>query len=162
LKFLFIIFILLTFLFSCGKKEDNDFVDEPVKTSQPETNPGNTQELKEVPNENSKQENPNTQTTLIPEKVISPVEAKSFIGKVVTVLGFVAEVTVREKVTYLNFTEKFPENSFTAVVFANKYDEFGDMTKYKEKNVEVTGIVNTFRNKPQIVLNEKSQIKIKN
>jgi DNA/RNA endonuclease YhcR with UshA esterase domain len=97
-----------------------------------------------------------------PVAVISPLEANNYMGKYVTVKGFVADVHKSEKVAYLNFIEKFPENPFTAVVFANKFEEFGDLSVYEGKNVEASGRVSTFRGKPQMILDKKSQIKIVN
>src|SRR5207249_2845609 len=59
--------------------------------------------------------------------VITALEAKDYLGKVVTVKGFVADIYKSEKVAYLNFVEKYPENPFTAVIFANKFADFGDV-----------------------------------
>lgn len=151
-------------LSSCGKKEDPDFVDEKVKTTEPDkpdVSDNTFQDKRVNPKDTSGQDNKIRKPELKPEKLIISSEAGKYIGKIVTVSGIIADVTVREKVAYLNFTNSYPDNDFTAVVFANKFDEFGDLTKYKNKNVEVTGIVSTFKDKPQIILNDKSQIKVK-
>jgi hypothetical protein len=166
LKYLFIILLSVILLSSCGKKEETDFVDEKVKTEQPETKPEEKPTFNpELQNKDNKLHDSSgqnkTSKNLVPDKIISPVEAGSYIGKFVTIQGMVVEVTKRDKVAYLNFIEKFPENPFSAVVFSSKYELFGDLDKYENKYVEVTGIVSKFRDKPQIVLNEPGQIKVR-
>ncbi|RPI14130.1 MAG: hypothetical protein EHM58_17070 [Ignavibacteriae bacterium] len=164
MKYLFIILVSLVLLSSCGKKEEPDFVDENIKTTEPDkqdVKSDSKSEVKTEPKDTSGQVDKYKKPQLKPEREITPSEAKNFTGKAVTVTGFIADVNIREKVAYLNFTNRYPDNDFTAVVFASKYEEFGDLSKYENKNVEVTGIVSTFKDKPQIVLNDKSQIKIK-
>ena len=163
---LFLLLLSVILLSSCGKKEDTDFVDEKVKTEQPEIKPEqnrqtNPEQKKQDESQSEKQEQKKIQRSYVPEKIVTPVEAGSYIGKMVTVQGYIAEVTKREKVAYLNFVSGFPENPFTAVIFSSRFDEFGDLDRFRNKNVEVTGIVSKFRDKPQIVLDEIGQIKIK-
>ena len=150
-------FVLLA---SCGKKE-NEFVDEKTNLTENQKNePDNDDvKLKQEIKDTAGAKN-NTYELPKPEKTISPLEAKDFIGRVVTVKGFVAEVTKREKVAYLNFVEKFPENPFTAVIFSNKFDEFNNLAVYKNKQLEVTGRITTYKGKPQVILESKSQIRI--
>ena len=61
---------------------------------------------------------------------------------------------------FLNFDKRYPDNPFTAVVFANKFADFGDLTVYKNKTVEVKGKIKEYRGKPEIIMNSTSQIKI--
>lgn len=166
MRYLFLILLSVILLSSCGKKEETDFVDEKVKTEQPEikpeqkpqTNPEQQKQEEKKPGTDEQKKAPHN---YIPEKIITPVEAAVNIGKLVTVEGLIVEVTKRDKVAYLNFVEKFPENPFTAVIFSKRFEDFGDLNRFKNKNAEVTGIVSEFRNKPQIVLDDVSQIKIK-
>src|SRR5512144_2837681 len=44
----------------------------------------------------------------------------------------------------------------------DKFDELRDMNIYEGKNLEISGRVSTFRGKPQMILDKKSQIKIVN
>jgi DNA/RNA endonuclease YhcR with UshA esterase domain len=142
---------------SCGKKEGTEeFVEEHPKIVEPEkktdtvsrTLPEKTEEKKIT------DESPKTNIT------ISPLEAKDYIGKSVKVKGFVADVHKTEKVAYINFVEKFPDNPFSAVIFANKFEEFGDINRYLNKTVEVGGRISTYKDKPQMILESASQIKI--
>lgn len=92
--------------------------------------------------------------------VVEPENAAGFVGKNAIIKGKIADVFQNDKVAYLNFNEKFPKNPFTAVIFAAKFEAFGDVTKYEGKTVEVTGKITEYKGKPQIVLDDVSQIKI--
>jgi hypothetical protein len=169
----FPIFIVISFLiFSCGKKDNDEFVDDkPVKS---------TNDFPEKKDDSKKQENKpdsiKTNSSLTdnekdkkystfehnykPVATVSPLEAGDYLGKEITVKGFVADVYQSEKVAYLNFVQKFPNNPFTAVIFASRFSSFKDIGKYEMQDVEVTGRVSTFKGKPQIILDGPSQIKI--
>jgi hypothetical protein len=168
-----VISLVQFFLFSCGKDDkDNEFVDDKSNTEQRK----NDENKQESPKDTSVTHNTTTEKRSdekIDEKkksfrnenpvaVITPLEAGDYNGKTVTVKGFVADVYKSEKVAYLNFIEKFPDNPFTAVIFASKFNDFPEIEKYKLKDVEVTGRVSVFRGKPQIILESPSQIKIQN
>ena len=71
-----------------------------------------------------------------------------------------ADVSVREKVAYLNFDAKYPNNTFTGVVFSSKFEVFGDLNRFKNKTVELKGVISTYNNKAQIILNSPMQLKI--
>ncbi len=91
---------------------------------------------------------------------ISAKEVRKHIGDSLRITGYVAEVYLNEKVAYLNMEEKFPKNTYSCAIFQARFGEFGELSKYKGKNVEVTGRISTYKNKPQIILNSKDQIKI--
>lgn len=170
-----LLLIVCLSILSCGKNDKSEFVDD-----KPVTN--NSQDKNENKNNSTQQNKPDDKTTgnnsgdnknsqnnstdksfskdEKPVAVITALEANDYLGKTVTVKGFVADIYKSEKVAYLNFVEKYPENPFTAVIFANKFADFGDINKYKGKNVEVTGRVSVYNKKPQVILNSESQIKI--
>ncbi|MDZ4711637.1 MAG: hypothetical protein SGI89_04860 [bacterium] len=93
---------------------------------------------------------------------ISAKEVKDYIGDSLLISGYVADLYLGEKVAYLNFENKFPKNTFSCVIFSGKFNEFGDLSKFKGKNVEVTGRISVFKGKPQTILNSPDQIKIIN
>lgn len=170
-KLLRCLVITLVFVLACGKNEkSNEYSEEDVKKTTQEV-PKNTQQKtdqnldttqKNTADEkplNNRQYKDNFQNEK-PVAVISPVEAADYNGKTVTVKGFVADVYKSDKVAYLNFVEKYPNNPFTAVIFASKFEDFPDIAKYKNKDVDVTGRVSFFKGKPQIILNSPSQIKV--
>jgi DNA/RNA endonuclease YhcR with UshA esterase domain len=147
-------------LFSCGKSDKPEYVDErPV--GEPVTKQDS---LPVTSNKDSVNNRTNTDREFrreeTPVAVISPLDATEYMGKYVTVRGFVADVHKSEKVAYLNFVKRFPENPFSAVIFAREFEAFGDLNKYSGKDVEVTGRVSTYRGKPQMILDKPSQIKI--
>ena len=79
------------------------------------------------------------------KQTITSKEVKQHIGDSITIKGFVADVFMTDKVAYLNFENKFPKNVFACAVFSGKFEEFGDLSKYKNKNVEVTGKISTYK-----------------
>ena len=161
-KLTLIIFILpLLLLVSCKSKDnESEYVeDDTAKTTKVDSI--KTESKTPVSNDSTRQEKSITELSQVkPKAVISPVEAKDYIGKPVTVKGFVADVYKTEKVAYLNFVEKFPDNPFSAVVFSRSFGDFGGLDEYEGKFVEVTGIVSMYKGKPQIILNERSQLKM--
>jgi DNA/RNA endonuclease YhcR with UshA esterase domain len=161
----YLLIILFAFLLiSCGKDDENES----------ENNADNNGQTTEQKTTNDK-EQPKTQTdtnksseelkfysNAKPEAVISPLQAKDYIGRVVTVKGFVADVYKTEKVAYLNFVEKFPENPFSGVIFASRFKDLGDITIYEGRTVSLTGRVTVYKGKPQIIMDGKEQVKILN
>jgi hypothetical protein len=93
-------------------------------------------------------------------QTITSEEVKMHIGDSVCIKGYVADVYLSDKVAYLNFENKFPKNLFACTIFSGKFGEFGDLSKYKDRNVEVTGRITTYKSKPQVILETKNQIKI--
>jgi DNA/RNA endonuclease YhcR with UshA esterase domain len=169
----FLILLITVFsLFSCGDDKKSEFVDENTKSADLEVKKKEPQ--KEIESENINDSNVNNNSVSDKQKknynsfnyedpvaVISPLDAGDYTGKTVTVKGFVADIYQSEKVAYLNFVEKYPDNPFTGVIFASKFDDFPDISKFKNKNVELTGRVSVFKGKPQIILNSPKQIVVK-
>lgn len=168
-----LLLLLLLFLVSCSKDDKKpEYVDE-TKTTESEKKDEKSDTSKNTPKDtSSKQQQTSSNKTPDnnssnkkeflndePVAVISPLNAGDYNGKTVTVKGYVADVYKSDKVAYLNFVEKYPDNPFTAVIFASKFNDFPEIEKYKSKNVEVTGRVSIYRGKPQIILNSPSQIK---
>ena len=137
--------LILLFSFSlitgCGQKKEEVKVnktEEPKKenlTAQKETPKEEPKEEEATEEGNTSSGKKNTSQTVN----LKSSETASKIGSNAVVTGYVADVTVREKVAYLNFDGKYPKNTFTAVVFADKFDYFGDLMIYKNKTVEVKG-----------------------
>jgi DNA/RNA endonuclease YhcR with UshA esterase domain len=144
MTYLFLFFLLL---FSCGRRDEKyqEFMEERHEPStEVKEDTSGPKQLKVKPS----------------DIVVSPVEASAYVGKYVTVKGYIAQVNRREKVAYLNFVEEYPKNPFTAVIFASRFSDFGNIQKYEHKDVEVTGIVSTYKGHAQIILNDPSQIKM--
>jgi hypothetical protein len=91
---------------------------------------------------------------------IAATEASQHYNESLTVTGKVAQVSSRGTVAFLNLDKRFPDSPFTAVIFQNNLDAFGDLQKYAGKNVEITGTVTEYRGKPEIVLDSPDQINV--
>ncbi|MCU0372685.1 MAG: hypothetical protein MUE56_05525 [Ignavibacteria bacterium] len=160
----FVYFILAFVLFtSCGKQKQEVTIN---KTENSESENSALENRKEK-TENSESENSaledrkeKTENSVI--IFISTLEVNEHVGKNAEVKGYVADVVVRPKVIYLNFDRKYPKNTFTAVIFPGNADKFGNVEQYRNKNVTVSGKIETFNGKPQIILNRKEQLTINN
>jgi DNA/RNA endonuclease YhcR with UshA esterase domain len=159
--FLIIIFLCFAVLSGCSKKDDEIKVkkqsDTSSKVKQQETQVPEKDEPPENTDNNTVQKTPPVKTEV---KRITTFDLRSSIGKKVILVAYVADVTVREKVAYLNLDAKYPKNTGSITIFAANFDEFGDMQKYKNKNIEVNGYVSEYQNRPQIIINSPNQIKI--
>lgn len=172
LKLLLIVFSVL--IVSCGKGDKKTEYSEeksPNTLQQESSDKKSAEEKKENIDSNKANDNPpNNNSTNNkryesfddekPVAVITPMDAGDYNGKTVTVKGFVADIYKNEKVAYLNFVEKYPDNPFTGVIFARVFSDFPDILKFKNKNVELTGRVSVYKGKPQIIINKPSQIKM--
>ncbi len=167
---IFVLAVLIALTASCGKEKKPEFVDDQQKSTEQKTpEQKKEEESKQWANDSSvlnmedladPQKRKEIADRKKPIATISPLEAADYHGRMVTVKGFVADIYQSEKVAYLNFVEKYPNNPFTAVIFASKFADFPDIGKYKNKNVEVSGFISMFKGKPQIILNETKQIKV--
>jgi hypothetical protein len=170
------VLLVITLFISCGKNDKNtEFVDDKPQTKQPTSDSVNKEPAvdsgstsKDNPSGDNTSRDKKTENTYKqnfenekPVAVISPLEAGDYNGKMVTVIGFVADIYQSEKVAYLNFVEKFPNNPFTAVIFSRQFTDFPEIDKYRNKRVEVTGRVSMYKGKPQIILNSPGQLKMK-
>ena len=97
--------------------------------------------------------------TVIPAK-IGTAEASKYYDETLVVTGKVVEVNVRPNITMLNLDQPFPGSPFTAVVFPENIGQFGDLRKLNNQSVEISGTVTEYRNKPEIILETPSQIKV--
>ena len=164
--FLIIIFLSFAVLSGCSKKDDEIKVKKQSDTSSKVKQQEPQVPAKDDPTENTEnsdnnnvQKTPSVKTEV---KRITTFDLKSSIGKKVILKAYVADVTVREKVAYLNLDAKYPKNTGSITIFASNFDEFGDMQKYKNKNIEVNGYVSEYQSRPQIIINSPNQIKILN
>ncbi len=91
--------------------------------------------------------------------------AKDHIGQNATVCGKIADTRYLEssarRPTFLNFDQKYPNHTFTAIIFGDNRDKFGTPEKdYLEKSVCVTGNIANYNGKPQIELADPKQIRV--
>ena len=166
----FLYILILSFITAgCSKEDKNSSGDIKIEQQNPP--------LKELPKEEVKpeiktepkaeeqvqQDKQAPQQTQKPEAVsLKSKQTAKYIGKNAVVTGYIADVYKNEKVAYLNFDAKFPKNSCAAVIFKDDFKKFGDVNRFKNKNIEVSGIISEYNGKPQIILKSTSQVKITN
>ena len=93
-------------------------------------------------------------------KKLTPAEAKESVGKYGTVVAKVVQVRAQEKMTHINFEKPYPYHTFTAIVFASRTNLFPDLEKLVSKTVEVSGKIEEYNGKPQMILLTKNQLKV--
>ena len=95
-----------------------------------------------------------------PVRRVAAADAKDHIGYQAVVTGTVAEVHRTDKLVRLNFEKPFPKQTFTAVVFSNRTNLFSGLDALKGRRVEVTGKIVEYRDRPEIVLTNATQLKV--
>lgn len=93
---------------------------------------------------------------------VSLQQAAGMEGSDVTVAGRVTEVKTSEKITQLILTDENGQNELQAVIFARDNEKFTENPAdlFKNKNVLVKGKVKIFKGKPEIVIENASDISI--
>ena len=92
---------------------------------------------------------------------LTPENAAQHVGELVTIRAVVADVhTTGKGDTFINFGAAYPKHTFSAVIFRSVATRFPVLSLLKKKTVAVTGTVELYRNKPQIVLTRASQLKV--
>ena len=95
--------------------------------------------------------------------VVSAAAASSHVGQTVTVEGLVSEVhTARNgKETFIDVGGTYPHQTFTAVIFAPGMATVGDVSGLTGKIVDITGAIQTFEGKPEVIITSRAQIRLK-
>jgi hypothetical protein len=99
-------------------------------------------------------------------QIVSLDSIAKYAGKTVTVCSKVQGTFVskgEKKTTYISFGNPYPDNTFTAVIFETDLPNFKyNPSEYlKDKNVCITGLVKIYKGKPEIIVNDESQLKFK-
>jgi hypothetical protein len=95
--------------------------------------------------------------------VIPASAAGSHMGQSVTVEGLVSEVhTARSgSATFIDIGGMYPNQTFTAVIWAANMSAVGDVSGLTGKTIDVTGTIATFEGRPEVVVTSRAQIKLK-
>lgn len=92
---------------------------------------------------------------------IAPEAAASHVGEMVTIKGLIATVyKSRSGVTFLDVGGRYPENTFTAVIFPEDRMHFSNLGTLTGKTVEIKGLVQLYRGKPEIILRMVTQLTV--
>ena len=96
-------------------------------------------------------------------EMIKPEEAPAHVGQIVTVEGTISDVHHAKsgRATFLNMGGRYPNNVFTAVIFADDASKFPDVDSLIGKTVGISGSIGVYKGRPEIILNDAAQIKVK-
>jgi DNA/RNA endonuclease YhcR with UshA esterase domain len=101
------------------------------------------------------------------QEYISPIDAPKYIGMEKTVCGTVASATYafrsKGQPTFLNLDQPHPNQIFTVVIWGSNRNKFKSPpeTSFRGKRICVTGIIESYRGKPEIVVRDPDQIVVK-
>ncbi|MDP2926661.1 MAG: thermonuclease family protein [bacterium] len=97
-------------------------------------------------------------------EVVDACQAGNYSGKEVIVEGKVADAyhDSKSNTVFLNFEKPYPNQCFTGVIFSSNLDKFSQNPEkyYSNKAVRIMGEVKEYKGKPEIILEEPSQIEI--
>lgn len=95
--------------------------------------------------------------------VIAATAASSHVGQSVTVEGTVSEVHAARsgKETFIDLGGIYPNQTFTAVIFARSMATVVDISGLKGKTVDITGTIQLYEGKPDMIIIARDQIKAK-
>jgi DNA/RNA endonuclease YhcR with UshA esterase domain len=99
-------------------------------------------------------------------KVIRASEAAQHIGEFVTVNAVVADTAYLPKSngqpTFLNLDQPFPDSPLAVAIWGENRSKWSNPPDqwFKDKTVAVTGKVTLWHGKPQLVVNDPSQIEV--
>jgi micrococcal nuclease len=89
-------------------------------------------------------------------------EASDHVGEYACVTGRVDHVYTSQKGTiFINFCPDYKTCPFGAAIFGSDAYKFNNPKQYEGKTVEITGLVRSYQGRPEIILNDPGQIKIK-
>jgi hypothetical protein len=99
-------------------------------------------------------------------QIVSIDSVAKYQGKTVTVCSKVQGIFVskgEKKTTFISFGNPYPNSIFTAVIFDADLPNFKyNPSEYlKDKNVCITGLIKIYNGKPEMILSDEDQLKIK-
>ena len=101
------------------------------------------------------------------QEYINPIDAHKYIGMEKTVCGTVASATyaVRTKgrPTFLNLDQPYPKQIFTVLIWGSDRNKFQNPPEsvLGSKRICVTGTIEDYRGKPEIIVRSPDQIILK-
>ncbi len=106
-------------------------------------------------------------TSIAQQEYVNPIDAHKYIGMEKTVCGTVASATYavrsRGRPTFLNLDKPYPKQIFTVVIWGSDRNKFKNPpeTFFKGKRICVTGIIESYRGKSEIIVRSPDQIIVK-
>lgn len=87
---------------------------------------------------------------------IAATDAANHIGESATVRGTVQEVKVSAKAIFLDLDGRYPDEPFSVVCFSTAIAD--KLSALQGKAISVTGTIQLYKGKPEIILKDMSQI----
>jgi hypothetical protein len=89
-------------------------------------------------------------------------DAAAHAGQMATVIGLVDNVhQTRSNMIFIDMGGTYPNNAFSAVIFAKDAGKFPNLMPLKGKKVGISGKIEMYRDKPEIVLHTADQVKMR-
>jgi exonuclease VII large subunit len=93
---------------------------------------------------------------------IAVKDVAAHVGQTATVVGMVDNVhQSHSNMIFIDMGGAYPNNAFSAVVFAKDAGKFPNLMPLKGKKVGITGKIELYNNKPEIVLHTADQVKMR-
>jgi hypothetical protein len=93
---------------------------------------------------------------------IAVKDAAAHVGQMATVVGMVDNVhRSRSNMIFVDMGGSYPNNAFSAVVLAKDAGKFPNLMPLKGRKVGISGKIEIYRNKPEIVLHTADQVKMR-
>ncbi len=87
-------------------------------------------------------------------------DALAHIGEYASVRGtLVKAYTSKTGTVFLDFCASYKTCQFSGVIFADDAKKFGDLSRYEDTTVTLTGKISSYEGKAQIVLSDPNQLK---
>jgi DNA/RNA endonuclease YhcR with UshA esterase domain len=99
-------------------------------------------------------------TTPVQAATYTDSQAASHVGETATVEGVATATHVSTKGTeFINFGDRYPNEDFTAVIFAENAPQI-DVSEYPGKKLDVTGKIQLYQGKPEIIVRSPDQLRV--
>ena len=112
--------------------------------------------------------NPNAKASVRQSDTIDANKAGNHVGEGATVCGEIVDTKYSTgssgNPTFLNFDKPYPNHPFVVVIWGKDRPNFPPNPEifYRFKQVCVTGLIESFKGKPEIIASDKSQLSITN
>jgi len=91
--------------------------------------------------------------------IIDYTEASKYVGDYASVRGTLIDAyTSASGTVFLDFCKSYKTCSFSGVIFADDVKKFGDLSRYNNTVVTLTGKISSYQGKAEIVLSDPSQL----
>ena len=96
-------------------------------------------------------------------ETIQACDAGKYVDKLVTAEGVVDDVhhAASGKAIFLDLCGHYPNNALAVPLFSKDAPKFPDIDSFEGKTIAVKGVIKLYQGRPEIILNDPEQIKVK-